>query len=143
LGRLPEIINRLSENINVLYCGSVKHEDVSRVMQEHDLFLFPTLGENFGHVILEALCGGCPVLISDQSPWRDLEEKGVGWDLPLNKPELFREVLQRCVVMNNEEYLKLSQKAREYGVNVLHDDGAVLQNRRLFQYAAGSALNKN
>jgi hypothetical protein len=72
-----------------------------------------------------------------------LEEKGVGWDLPLNKPELFRQVLRRCVVMNNEEYLKWSRKAQEYGFNVLHDDEAVSQNRKLFQYAVGLASNQN
>jgi len=86
-----KIISSLPENIEVQYCGSVEHNKVSTVMSEHDIFLFPTLGENFGHVILEALCAGCPILISDQTPWRDLEEKGVGWDLPLDQPELFRQ----------------------------------------------------
>ncbi len=104
-------------------------------MREHDLFFLPTLGENFGHVILEALCAGCPVLISDQTPWRGLEEKGVGWDLSLSKPEMFREVLQRCVDMNDEEYMKWSERAREYGVNVSRDDNVVKQNRQLFYKA--------
>ena len=101
-------------------------------MREHDIFFFPTLGENFGHVILEALCAGCPILISDQTPWRDLEEKDVGWDMPLSKPEMFQEVLQRCVDMNNDEYVKWSERAQEYGFGVTKDDGVVEQNRRLF-----------
>ncbi len=127
-----KIIGDLPGNIEVKYCGSVEHEKVGAVMREHDIFLFPTLGENFGHVILEALCAGCPILISDQTPWRALEEKGVGWDLPLSKPEMFREVLQRCVDMNNEEYVKWSERAREYGLGVTKDDGVVEQNRELF-----------
>ncbi|MBW2662628.1 MAG: glycosyltransferase family 4 protein, partial [Deltaproteobacteria bacterium] len=57
-----KIISSLSGNIEVLYCGSVEHDKVGAVMREHDIFFFPTLGENFGHVILEALCAGCPVL---------------------------------------------------------------------------------
>ena len=65
---------------------------------------------------------GCPVLISDQTPWRSLEEKGVGWDLPLSKPEMFQEVLERCVDVNDEEY----------GLQVTKDDGVVEQNRELF-----------
>ncbi|MFV9646485.1 MAG: glycosyltransferase family 4 protein, partial [Desulfobacterales bacterium] len=99
-----KIISILPENIEVKYCGSIAHDKVGAVMWEHDLFFLPTLGENFGHVILEALCVGCPILISDQTPWRDLEEKGVGCDLPFDRQELFREVLQKCVDMNNEEY---------------------------------------
>ena len=132
-----KIISSLPENIEVQYCGSVEHNKVSTVMSEHDIFLFPTLGENFGHVILEALCAGCPILISDQTPWRDLEEKGVGWDLPLDQPELFRKVLQRGVDMNDEEYVKWSERTRKYGLGVIKDDGVVEQNRRLFHKMSG------
>jgi glycosyltransferase involved in cell wall biosynthesis len=136
-----KIISNLSENIKVRYCGSVTHDKVGTVMREHDLFFLPTLGENFGHVILEALVAGCPVLISDQTPWRDLEEKGVGWDLPLSKPEMFQEVLQRCVDMNDEEYVKWSERARVYGLQVSQDDKVVEQNRQLFHYAVGMRSN--
>jgi len=90
------------------------------------------------NVILKTLCTGCPVLISDQTPWRDLEEKGVGWDLPLSKPEMFRQVLQRYVDMNDEEYVKWSEKAQSYGLQVTKDNGVVEQNRELFYQASES-----
>ena len=136
-----KIISSLPENIEVKYCGSIAHDKVGAVMREHDLFFLPTLGENFSHVILEAFCAGCPVLISDQTPWRDLEEKGVGWDLPLSKPEMFQEVLQKCVDMNDEEYVKWSERARVYGLQVSQDDKVVEQNRQLFHYAVGMRNN--
>ena len=126
------IIIELPCNIEVRYYGSVAYDKVVTVLREHELFYLPTLGENFGHVILEALCAGCPVLISDKTPWRGLEEKGVGWDLPLSRPEMFQKVLQQCINMNNEEYLKWSQKAREYGLKVSKDEKVVEQNRNLF-----------
>jgi glycosyltransferase involved in cell wall biosynthesis len=127
-----KIIAGLPGNIDVKYCGSVAHEQVGAAMRVHDIFLFPTLGENFGHVILEALVAGCPVLISDQTPWRELEEKGVGWDLPLDQPEMFQSVLQQCVDMDQDEYGKWSARARAYGVEVTKDDEVVEQNRKLF-----------
>ena len=74
-------------------------------------------------------------MISDQTPWRDLEEKGVGWDLSLSKQEMFQEVLQRCVDVNDEEYVKWSERARKYGIGVTKDDGVVARNRRLFNLA--------
>ena len=132
-----KIINSLPENIEVRYYGSVEHDRVGAVMREHDIFFSPTLGENFGHVILEALYAGCPVLISDQTPWRSLEEKGVGWDLPLDMPDLFQDVLQKCLDMNGFEYMKWSDRAREYGFQVMMDDKGVEQNRQLFHYAVG------
>jgi glycosyltransferase involved in cell wall biosynthesis len=45
--------------------------------------VLPTYNENFGYVILEALLAGCPVILSDQPPWRDLEARQVGWTIPL------------------------------------------------------------
>ena len=57
-------------------------------------------------------------MISDQTSWRGLEEKGIGWDVPLEKVEMFREVLQRRVDMNNDEYLKWSERALGYGLGV-------------------------
>lgn len=140
--KCQKIISSLPGNIEVKYCGSVAHDDVAVVMREHELFFLPTLGENFGHVILEAFCAGLPVLISDQTPWRGLEDKGVGWDLPLSRPDLFRDVFQRCVDMDREEYIKWSEKAREYGLGVTKNDGVVEQNCRLFQYAYGILSNR-
>jgi len=61
-----------------------------------------------------------------------LEEKGVGWDLSLSKQEMFQEVLQRCVDVNDEEYVKWSERARKYGIGVTKDDGVVEQSRKLF-----------
>ena len=49
----------------------------------HDLFVFPTLGENFGHVIYESLMCGTPVLVSDNTPWLP-DKKGALTVLPLD-----------------------------------------------------------
>ena len=137
--RCQKIISNLPENIGVQYHGNIPHEWVVDVMGEHDLFFLPTLGENFGHVILEALCAGCPVLISDRTPWRGLEAKGVGWDLPLDRPELFRGVIQMCFGMDSIKYKELSNRAQEYGFQAVKDGGAVKRNRLLFQYAIDGA----
>ena len=52
--------------------------------------ILPTLGENFGHVIVEAWTAGCPVLVSDRTPWRQLASHGVGWDVALDHRALGR-----------------------------------------------------
>ena len=107
-------IRALPNNISVNYGGSVPREDVHEKLAQYHFFVLPTLGENFGYVILEALSAGCPLLISDQTPWRDLPAKGVGWDLPLDNRERWRQVVQECVDMNQEAYQSLSERARRY-----------------------------
>ena len=77
------IIRDLPSNIKIEYHGEIEHDKVSSIFEKYHLFFFPTLSENYGHVIIESLVSGCPVLISDQTYWRDLEKKGIGWDVSL------------------------------------------------------------
>lgn len=113
-----EVINSLPSNIKVEYRGIAPHDKVIEIFKEHHIFLFPTLGENFGHVIVEALIGGCPVIISDQTPWRNLEQVHAGWDIALNDEKKFMNVIQYCVDLNSEEYKVLSKDAFEFGKKV-------------------------
>lgn len=131
--KCEELIAHLPPNVRATYAGAVPHEAVAEVFRRHDIFLFPTLGENFGHVIVEAWAAGCPVVISDQTPWRDLEQLGVGWDIPLDRPDRFREVLQRCVDMGPEQHAAMSQRACQFAAACSQDSQAVAANRRLLR----------
>jgi glycosyltransferase involved in cell wall biosynthesis len=123
----------LPVNIQARYCGQIEHAKIARVFADHDLFLFPTFGENYGHVISEALVAGCPVLISDQTPWRNLEADGVGWDIPLNETERFRSVLQQCVNGDDEWHAGWSMRAMDYAAKHASSPETIHANRRLFR----------
>jgi glycosyltransferase involved in cell wall biosynthesis len=60
--------------------------------------------ESFGHAIFEALSVGCPVLISDQTPWKNLQEKKAGWDLPISDLNQITTTLQKMVDMDDHEW---------------------------------------
>jgi len=129
------LITALPPNIQVRYIGEIEHKMVKQVFAEHDLFLLPTLGENYGHVICEALASGCPVLISDQSPWRNLEAEGVGWDIPLGDTKRFQSVMQQCVDGDDEWFAAMSKRAMDYVAKRASDPETINANRRLFQRA--------
>ena len=126
------LVSKLPSNVTVRYYGQIAHAAVPNVFGRNDLFLFPTHGENFGHVILEALLAGCPVLLSDQTPWRDLAASCAGWDLPLADSRGFVGVIEHCVAMTDQEHRQWSTGARVLGQREAHDPLAVEQNRRLF-----------
>lgn len=92
--KCQSLISLLPDNIKIDYRGLVVPNDVSEIFINYDLFLFPTHGENYGHVIAEALSVGTPVLLSDQTPWRNLEMEGLGWDLSLDDMERFVEIVE-------------------------------------------------
>ncbi len=125
-------MGNLPGNVNVRYRGPIPHDQLMREMARHDLFLLPTLGENFGHAIAEALRAGCPVLIGDQTPWCNLESKCAGWDLPIEKVSSFRDAIQRCIDMDDQEHRRWREGARRLAESVVHDDGAIKENRALF-----------
>lgn len=109
----------LPPNISVNYRGKVAHDQVSATLFQYDFFLLPTLGENFGHVFIEALASGLPLIISDRTPWRDLEQKSIGWDIALEDPEAWISAIQTALDLEPDQYANMSATARRYAVEWL------------------------
>lgn len=128
-------IATLPANVRATSHGPVSYEELGPLLAQYDLFLFPTLGENFGHTIVEALAAGCPVLVSDLTPWRDLQAAGVGWDLPLGDPGAFRRAIEEIVAMPEATHAEMRRKARAFALRVSDPRPAIEQNRALFQRA--------
>lgn len=84
-----EEIAKLPACVTVRYCGLIPHDAVHEAFSRYDAFLFPTLSENYGHVIAEALMVGTPVILSDQTPWTDVNGTGAGWAFSLDARDGF------------------------------------------------------
>jgi glycosyltransferase involved in cell wall biosynthesis len=76
--------------------------------------LMPSRTENFSYTVLESLQAGIPVLISDQTPWRDLQSQRVGWDLPLEDLSAWAAALEQLSHQALAERLEQSQRALGY-----------------------------
>ena len=112
--KCEKVIHGLPSCIDCRYCGPVKPEESVSVFSNHDIFLFPTKGENFGHVIYEALAGGCLPVISDTTPWKDFDEKSCGNVIKLDDIDRFRSVIQSYIDMSSEKLLKMKMNAIDY-----------------------------
>jgi len=130
--RCQTLIAQLPQHVSASYLGHAEPSRVPEIMAEHDLFFLPTLGENYGHVIAEALSAGTPVLIADTTPWRDLEKEGVGWDLPLASEMEFARRIDQCSRMTAECYQEFRGRIRDFASKRLNDPALVESNRRLF-----------
>ena len=125
-------------NVKVRYRGEVLHEQLHALLHEYDAMLMPTLGENFGHSIIEALSAGLPVVISDRTPWRGLKDAGVGADLPLdNEPEFVKQ-LARLQAMSERDMQNVRVACRHY-VAAWHAEHANLDAyRKMFDSVIAS-----
>ncbi len=126
------LIDGLPSNIQVTWEGEVTPDIIHESLSQHHLFFFPTRGENYGHVIQEALSSGLPVLISDQTPWQDLEEAGVGWSIPLSSPGKFAGLIEEVAHWDNNKILSVSEAALNYAIDKAGDHSALDANRQLF-----------
>jgi glycosyltransferase involved in cell wall biosynthesis len=126
------VIGTMPGNVTVTYRGPVPHEIVQATLSSHHFFLMPTANENFGHAIVEALLAGCPLITSDQTPWRGLAQRGVGWDLSLAAADEWARVLQTCVDMDTPTLERMSGNARSFGHQIASTD-TDRENRELFR----------
>lgn len=126
----------LPTNVSARYCGAVDHSQVSSVLRGYDLFFLPTRGENYGHVLMESLSAGTPLLIADTTPWRELARDGVGWELPLDLEQQFVDRIQIAAKVTNEEYKAWRKRVRTYAQVRLNQFEVIDANRRLFTKAA-------
>ncbi len=96
------------------YHGEAESEEIPRIFAGHDAFLFPTLGENYGHVIAESLSAGCIPVISDTTPWTDLNEKGCGYVCPLSDDSSFASAVEELAAMDETTLDNMRKKCYEY-----------------------------
>lgn len=100
-------------SINWSYKGDVPSEQVQHELGTQDILGLPTKSENYGHVIFEALSVGCIPIISDRTPWVDLEESGVGYICTLDS-ESFSVALDRFSTLTTAEKEIKSKSAVKY-----------------------------
>ena len=115
--KCQEEINALKKNVTVQYKGLVSHEQVHEVFSQYDAFLFPTLSENYGHVIAESLLVGTPVIISDQTPWVGLEENCAGWSIPLSDTERFIDAITWVIREGTADEKSTRKAVIDYVIN--------------------------
>ena len=78
----------------VRWISSCPHAEVLREMAAHDVFVFPSLFEGFGLVLLEAMAAGLPIVTTPNTAGPDLIEDGRhGFIVPIRSSQAIAEKL--------------------------------------------------
>lgn len=125
-------IDALPKHVQVNVLGALPPGEISKKLKEYHFLLLPTEHENFGHVISEALYQSCPVLISDQTPWRNLEMKKCGWDILLHDKQKWLEKLNEAIEMDQPTFLQWSENAFQLSASMAKDAVMIEAVRKLF-----------
>lgn len=95
---------KLKVGENVIFTGMIGGKDKIAAYQGSDVFVLPSYAENFGNVVLEAMCFGLPVIITKNVGIVPSVEKA-GGGLVINKDEhqLAEAILK---ILNNSDLAK-------------------------------------
>ena len=123
-------IDQLSSNIKLLIGDPVPQKQVKNILQKHDVFVLPTLGENFGHIIIEALIAGVPAIISDKTFWES-DEEGALEVLTLDE-YIWLETIIKWSKFDDHILKKKRQAALNYAKNYYKTDLPLKKNKEFF-----------
>ncbi|MDI6704433.1 MAG: glycosyltransferase family 4 protein [bacterium] len=106
-----EILN-LSKRLdirNIIFTGSREREDIIKFYQAADLFIFSSLTETQGIILIESLAAGTPVVAVNASGTKDIITHGVtGYLTDLSVPSFVKRVI---------ELLRDDRKREEFSKN--------------------------
>ena len=130
--RCQSVMEKLPAHVDIKYKGVLPSEDVLQTLTKYNYFILLSEGENFGHAILEGLMAGCPVIISENTPWKNLEQKKIGWDVSTELPENIANTIEQASTMSGEDYQIWSQNAIKFSKEFSNNPELIRLNLALF-----------
>ena len=128
-----KIIEKLPKNIQINYKGTIEKSLVKQTFAKYHFSFMPSKGENFGHSILESFMSGTPVITSSNTPWKELEKKNIGWDINLKNTAKFKEVINNCAKLSQDNYDIMSKNAFKFAREFANNPELVEKTKNLFE----------
>lgn len=106
--KIKGIIDILDLRNEVIWTGFLSGEDKANCFNSSNCFILPSMNENFGNSIIEALFHGVPVVISENVYiWRNIIEKNAGWVCKYEIDSIYNVIKE--VISNKYDY-RVKQK---------------------------------
>lgn len=80
---------------------------------EADIFVLPSLSENFATTVAEALAAGVPVVASQGSPWAGVRDNGCGWWVDAG-PSNLAKALTSAMTLSTAELANMGARGRAW-----------------------------
>jgi len=99
---------------DAIFTGKLIKEELAKVYASSDVFVFPSITETFGNVVLEALASGLPAVVAAKGGPKGIVKDGVtGFHVePRNVQEFCNNLLK--IIDDNELHAKMSRAASDY-----------------------------
>ncbi len=125
------LVKDIPNNIQVVFLGALPPFEVASLYQSHHLLVSTSLNENYGHSIAEALTHGRPILVSNNTPWKNLKKLKIGANLNL-EIGLFGKELQKFIDLECTHFQELQKRAKDYALTELKSKNSIKKSIALF-----------
>lgn len=116
-----KIIDTLPSNIIVTVKGALSRNLVFKEMLNSQVFILPTLNENYGHAIVEGMINSNIVIISNQTPWSDLSNNGGYVGSPFDE-DFYKKSIVEVARMSHSEFNKKTLQTYSYCSQILENN---------------------
>ena len=134
--KCKNIAKNLPSHIRVNFFGPRPFDDLAKIFSDYHVFLFPSLNENFGYAVLEAVLAGIVPVLSDETFWTFLAEKKAGFAIPLKNPELFTQAIEYFANLPSEDFMAYRSRALEEGRKYISQSPGVREHEQMFVQSA-------
>jgi glycosyltransferase involved in cell wall biosynthesis len=100
------------------------------------LFVLPTLNENFGMVVAEALATGVPTICTKGAPWAGLEEQRCGWWVD-HGVDAMEAALDAALTLPDSERAAMGARGRAWMARDFGWDGIAAQMTDVYKWCLG------
>ena len=118
--------------------GPAFGERKAKLWRDASLFVLPTLGENFGMAIGEALAHGVPVITTTAAPWGEIRDRRCGWWIETGVEPLV-EAVRKATESTAEDLQEMGARWRALIEERYSWQSAARRCKAVYDWLAGTA----
>ena len=117
----------------VVFNDGLFGDEKNLAYREADLFVLPTLDENFGMVVAEALAAETPVICTKGAPWQGLNTHHCGWWIE-HGTDAIESALRRAMSLPRAELDAMGARGRDWVSAAFSWDRIAVEMEQLYRW---------
>lgn len=134
---VERLVNDLGLSGVIDFVGAVTSTEKWDYYRRANLFILPSYSENFGLVIAEALATGLPVITTQNTPWKALQEHQCGWWINSDDTAL-AEAISQATSLTNSQLTDMGRRGIALIKNEYQWESAAQKMIKAYQWVLGN-----
>jgi len=127
-----KVLSEIDNCLNINYKSYIsENKEMEKIFLNYHLLIHNSLGENYGHILVEAMAHGIPFISNDTHPWVDIDIDLEGFISPLNLIYQQSEMINYLYEIDNKKYQKYRKKFFNFYKNKIYFN----EKKRLNRYS--------